>query len=158
MSLVEYSTRLWEKGLDDDEEEDEHQKWFTDLRAAISSVQVSSHEITSLLTLVSSSLSDGYPLPPYLQAPKPQYLTERISALDPKILGVYHILEPGYAAFAVTQVATRLIDDDLKDLLRLAKSLVGEVDFSFHIESTTSNSSETTLATGEKGKQDASHV
>lgn len=154
MSLVEYSTRLWQKGLDDDDETDQ-QTWFTDLRNAISSVQVSSHETTSLLTLISSSLTDGYPLPPYLQPPRPQYLTEQISALDPKILGLHHILEPGYAAFAVTQVAARLIDDDLKDLLDLAKSLVGEVDFSFHIESTTSNSSSSTLVPGVKaGKQD----
>jgi len=39
------------------------------------------------------------------------------------------VCEPGYAAFAVMQVKTMLLGDDLEGLLRETKKLVGEVDF-----------------------------
>ena len=92
------------------------------------------------------------------------------------ILSISHITEPGYAAFAVMQIASSLISDDLEKLVECVKSiflllvlvvtalltyrrnvkaLVGEVDFSFHAISTTDPSDEPILTKdGDKGKKD----
>lgn len=52
-----------------------------------------------------------------------------MEALDHDILSIDHVAEPGYAAFAVGQVASVLIHDDLEALVTGVRSLVGEVDF-----------------------------
>lgn len=49
--------------------------------------------------------------------------------LDSEILSTRHVLEPGYAAFAVMQVAIAMLGDDLKGLLKEAKVLVGEANY-----------------------------
>ena len=131
-----------------------------------------------MLSLLSASVANGHPLPPYLKAPQPYKLTEKLEALDADILSISHIAEPGYAAFAVMQIASSLISDDLGKLVecvfsdsgsrrgsgswvladrsaRNVKSLVGEVDFSFHVISTADASNESFLSKdGDKGKMD----
>jgi hypothetical protein len=49
--------------------------------------------------------------------------------------------EPGFAAFAVMQISTKCIGDDIKALLADIKELVGELDFSFHVVSTRDDAS-----------------
>ncbi len=44
-----------------------------------------------------------------------------------------HVEEPGYSAFAVVQVASSLVTDDLRRLVDDVRGLVGEVDFSFKV-------------------------
>lgn len=53
--------------------------------------------------------------------------------LDPNILNTKHVFEPGYAAFAVMQVAITMLSDDLTELLEEAKNLVGVVDYGVDI-------------------------
>ncbi|KAF2398667.1 hypothetical protein EJ06DRAFT_87904 [Trichodelitschia bisporula] len=108
-------------------------QWCRDFQGVMSSVRPTSHEITSLLSILSSSIISAQPLPPYLRAPAPYGLTSKMEALDRDILSVRHIHEPGYAAFAVTQISTQSIISDLEVLLTNVKELVGELDFSFHI-------------------------
>ncbi|MCJ1338840.1 hypothetical protein MMC09_004129 [Bachmanniomyces sp. S44760] len=129
----------------------ESQTWLRDLGKVVSSVDVTSQEITSMLSLLSGSLTNGTPLPPYLRPPTPYQLSEHLEAIDKNILSVDHILEPGFAAFAVTQVAATLITDDLEKLVRSVQGLVGVVDFSFHIISTSTGNSDESR---EKGKHD----
>jgi hypothetical protein len=110
---------------------------------------MTSHEITSLLALLSSSISSGQPLPPYLTAPEGFQLSKRLDAVDHDILSLRHIAEPGYAAFAVMAISTRCIHMDLQRLLEGVKRLVGELDFSFHVVSTNDgNKSDETLVKG----------
>lgn len=59
--------------------------------------------------------------------------------VDPEILSLKHISEPGYAAFAVMSISTRCIHMDVERLLKAVKGLVGELDFSFHVVSTREN-------------------
>ncbi|KAK9492055.1 hypothetical protein V1508DRAFT_419947 [Lipomyces doorenjongii] len=139
MSLMSYATMKFNANPPTEEE---HQ-WVQDFARVMSSVNITSNQITSLLTLISSSVISSTPLPPYLLAPPALELNNKLRALDPEILSVKHIIEPGYAAFAVSQVASKLISDDLNMLLKNVKLLVGEVDFSFHIISTEDSSSET---------------
>jgi len=55
-------------------------------------------------------------------------LGEATHLLDPK-----HMEQPGYAEFAVLQVCTTLICDDLEGLVKAVSGLVGVVDFSFRV-------------------------
>jgi hypothetical protein len=111
-------------------------QWFADFRRLTTSTNITSHEITSLLALLSSSISSGQPLPPYLSSPTGFQLSQQLEHVDHDILSLRHIAEPGYAAFAVMAISTRCIHMDLQRLLEGVKRLVGELDFSYHVVST----------------------
>jgi hypothetical protein len=119
---------------------------------------MTSHEITSILALLSSSITSGQPLPPYLIAPQSYRLSLKMEAVDRNILSIRHIAEPGYAAFAVMQISTKCIHMDIQKLLSAVKKLVGELDFSFHTVSTQTNSgatsSETLVKHASRSKQE----
>ncbi|CAO2655399.1 Nn.00g104630.m01.CDS01 [Neocucurbitaria sp. VM-36] len=115
-------------------------QWIHDFRRVLSEAKVTSHEITSLLAMLSSSITNGQPLPPYLHAPPGYQLGERMDAVDHDILSLRHVAEPGYAAFAVMAISTRCINMDIEKLLVAVKKLVGELDFSFHVVSTQASS------------------
>jgi hypothetical protein len=70
-----------------------------------------------------------------------------MEAVDPEIISVSHISQPCYATFAVLEIASTLIAEEMGHVVRLVKELVGEVDFSFHIISTSSDSSSMRSAT-----------
>lgn len=103
--------------------------WLKDFKQLVASLQLTSQSVTSLLSMVAAAISTGKPLPPYLKAPEPVHLGQLLDGLDPDILSTRHVCEPGYSAFAVMQVATTMLGDDLDGLLRETKKLVGEVDF-----------------------------
>ena len=109
--------------------------WLTDFRQLIASLQLTSQSPTSLLSIVSSAISTGKPLPPYLKAPEALQLSQRLEGLNQDILSTRHVCEPGYAAFAVIQIATMTLADDLEGLLRETKKLVGEMDFNVNVVS-----------------------
>ncbi|KAF2826010.1 hypothetical protein CC86DRAFT_294491 [Ophiobolus disseminans] len=129
-------------------------QWFNDFRRLIKTTNITSHEITSLLALLSSSITNGQPLPPYLHSPEAYQLSKKLEAVDHDILSLRHIAEPGYAAFAVMAISTRCIHMDLDRLLHSVKKLVGELDFSFHVVSTKAQGSEETLVGGKRRKED----
>jgi hypothetical protein len=68
-----------------------------------------------------------------MQLPEPYQLSRRLEQLDKGILDAKHVEEAGYSAFAVTQVASSLVTDDLRRLVQDVRELVGEVDFSFRV-------------------------
>lgn len=112
---MSYSTEVYAENAHSDASQ---QTWLKTLNQMIESVNVTSQEVTGLLVLISSSLMNKVPLPPYLKAPPPYRLVTLLGNLDSDILSIHHFMEPGYAAFAVTQVASRLISDDLEKLLK----------------------------------------
>ena len=67
-----------------------------------------------------------------MKAPTPYQLSAKLEAIDSDLLNINHVTEPGYANFAVTQVASSLISDDLAKLIENIRELVGEVNFTFH--------------------------
>ncbi len=111
-------------------------EWLRNFKKIIGEAKLTSHSVTTLLCLLSAAVSAGNPLPPYLQMPEPFQLTERLDQIDTDILSVRHIAEPGYASFAVIQLATKCLVEDIEKLLEGVKELVGELDFSYHIVST----------------------
>lgn len=92
--------------------------WMADFRRLINTAKVTTHEVTSLLCLLSASITNRQPLPPYLKAPRPYGFTKRLEQVDPELLSLRHIAEPGFAAFAVLQISTRCIVGDMERLLR----------------------------------------
>lgn len=152
MALISYST----KSFSSHPGSPNKGPWMEAFNLLIQSLNVSSQEITSMLSLLSASVTSGNPLPPYLKPPSAFKLTARLEALDADILSIDHLSEPGYSAFAVMQVASSMISDDLEKLLDNVKALVGEVDFSFHViaGSPAFSTDELLKDGGDKGKRD----
>ena len=91
--------------------------WLQDFARLVGKLEATSQDVTSLLALLSSSVTNGNPLPPYLKPPPSYKLSQRLEELDADILSMSHIAEPGYSAFAVIQIASSLVNDDLGKLI-----------------------------------------
>ena len=91
--------------------------WLDDFGRLVGKLDATNQDITSVLALLSSAVTNGNPLPPYLKAPQSYKLSQRLEELDPDILSISHIGEPGYSAFAVMQIASSLVSDDLGKLI-----------------------------------------
>ncbi|ELR07383.1 hypothetical protein VC83_06608 [Pseudogymnoascus destructans] len=156
LSIISYATQIWSKeegSVPTQTETATQRAWLNDLSVLIEDVGPASHQITSALSLLSASITQGSTLPPYIQLPEPYYLNKRLEALDAGILGMRHIEEPGYSAYACLQVATSLITDDLARLVKHVKDLVGETDFSFTVSVSDVNST-ALKENSSKGKKD----
>lgn len=146
LSLITYSSTTFVAAPEGEDARsvEEEREWLDDFRSFAADTRVTSHELTTTLCLLSSAIRSGQPLPPYLRAVRPFSLGEKISEVDPKVLSVAHFAHPCYAAFAVGEVASAFITAEVDKLTKLAKELVGEVDFSFHVVSTMDDGSSTT--------------
>ncbi|KAL8705714.1 MAG: hypothetical protein Q9201_001189 [Fulgogasparrea decipioides] len=149
MALIAYASDILHNKDDGDRKK---ASWLKNFDRLMRSVNITYHELTSTLSLLSASVINGNSLPPYLKAPEPYSLSAKLEAIDADILDISHVTEPGYAAFAVMQIASSLISDDIGKLISNIKSLVGEVDFSFHVIESTDG--EIFANDGSKGKQD----
>ncbi len=107
--------------------------WLEGFKHLVASLELTSHNVTSLLAILSGAISSGKPLPPYLRAPERCHIGEMLTTLDAGIMNTQHVCEPGYSAFAVLQVSTTMLAEDLADLLADAKKLVGEADFELDV-------------------------
>ncbi|KFX90595.1 hypothetical protein V490_06378 [Pseudogymnoascus sp. VKM F-3557] len=138
LSLISYATQTWSSKQKEGSvslappasDPALRRAWLNDLSVLLKDISPTSHQITSTLSLLSFSVSQGSTLPPYIQLPQPYYLNRRLEALDSGILDARHMEEPGYSAYACLQVASSLITDDLARLVESVKELVGETDFS----------------------------
>ncbi|RDW94776.1 hypothetical protein BP5796_00539 [Coleophoma crateriformis] len=156
LSLISYATQTWSAANEASKEDPSAAVWLHDLANLIDTIAPTSHQVTSVLSLLSASVRTGMALPPYLQHPQPYDLSLRLMKLDKGILDARHVQEPGYSAYAVMQVASSLITDDLSTLIEHVKDLVGETDFTFKVvssESSVGSSSSDTAVSG-KGKND----
>jgi hypothetical protein len=157
MSLISYATQTWSTPPfpHADSSATSHREWLEDLAVLLNEVAPTTHTFTSTLALLSASVTQGSALPPYMQLPETYGLSRRLEKLDKGILDAKHVEEPGYSAYAVMQVASSLVTDDLKRLVEDVKSLVGEVDFSFQVASSeTSSEADISGVDNGKGKQD----
>lgn len=152
LSLITYSSRTFTvvAGGDDPQAVEEENQWLDDFRKFAADTQVTSHELTTNLCLLSSAVRSGQPLPPYLRAVQPFSLGDKMQKVDPNLMGVAHFAHPCYAAFAVGEVASAFITAEMHKLTKLVKELVGEVDFSFHVVSTVDDGSSTTSTLWDK--------
>ncbi|KAL9044447.1 MAG: hypothetical protein Q9214_002412, partial [Letrouitia sp. 1 TL-2023] len=130
MALISYSSLEFSRPHPNGETD---LTWQQDFFRLMHTLSPTSEESTSLLSLLASSVTNGQPLPPYLKVPQPYRLTERLEALDRDILSVNHIAEPGYAAFAVMQIASSCMIDDIEKLISEVRELVGECGFQYQV-------------------------
>lgn len=133
MSMIAYASKSFAISGDDGSKDE----WQLDFLKLVSSVETTSEQVSSRLALLSNSVSNGTPLPPYLQPVQSYNLDDKLQMINKEILSISHIAQPGYAAFAVMQIASRSLIYDLNKLTEDVKSLVGELDFSFHFETKT---------------------
>ena len=114
LSLLGYASETISKlGVDEPES-----AWIHDFKTLVANARVTTHQITTVLCLLSASITNRQPLPPYLKTPRPYSFSKRLEELDKDILSLRHMAEPGFAAFAVLQVSTRCIVGDVDRLLR----------------------------------------
>ncbi|KAI7217442.1 hypothetical protein KC333_g4220 [Hortaea werneckii] len=130
-------------------------QWSNDFRKIITSVSSTSHQITSVLSLLSSSLHNGQALPPYIELPKPYQFLRKLESIDPDLLSIRHIAEPEYSAFAVITICAQAINRDLAGLLEHVKALVGETDFSFQAFAPSSASTDSDSVDSGEAKEKA---
>jgi hypothetical protein len=123
---MSYATKSWSKdggGQYPNTNPTSRRAWLNDLSALVDTVDPTSHQITSTLSLLSASVKQGSALPPYIQrkypsaplifslnrsekslissllVPQPYNLSSRLEALDKGILDARHVEEPGYSAY-----------------------------------------------------------
>ncbi|EXJ78639.1 hypothetical protein A1O1_09040 [Capronia coronata CBS 617.96] len=137
MALMSWSSQAFNSSPDGQESE-----WLRDFRRATVESRITSHELTSTLYLLSASITNIQPLPPYIRVPVPIDIADQLSAIDPGILSTKHIDEPCYAAFAVLEIASILVMEEVSHVLAKIKDLVGEVDFSVHLIGTGASSAD----------------
>ncbi|KAJ1337392.1 putative ER transporter, 6TM [Microdochium nivale] len=115
--------------------------WVRALRRLLSSSNPTQDTIICTLVLLSNALDSGHALPPNLPLPKPYALTRMLEDMRDEsgnrrgleLLDASHMADAGYAEFAVLQVCSTLICDDLAGLARDVADLVGTVDFGFEV-------------------------
>jgi hypothetical protein len=158
LTLMSYATNAWVKdngAVYPNTHPERRREWLDALSTLVDTVNPTSHAITSILSLLSASVTQGSALPPFIQLPEPYDLSRRLEALDKGILDARHVEEPGYSAYAVLQVCSSLVTDDLARLVDHVKDLVGETDFSFKVSMSESSVDNTTSeGSSGKGKKD----
>ena len=92
--------------------------WVEDFKKLVYTARRMTHDVTSLLCLLSASIAGRQPLPPYLKAPRPYSFDRQLEEIDKNILSIRHMYEPGFAAFSVLQISGRCIVGDVNRLLK----------------------------------------
>jgi hypothetical protein len=108
-------------------------EWLSQYSQSRSESNRKSHELITILSLLSASLKNKQPLPPFLKPPGHFNLFEQNMGSDPNILGLDNINEPGFRAFAVIEVAHVCLVDLVSNIVKHVRNLVGEVDFSYQV-------------------------
>ncbi|KAI1333575.1 hypothetical protein F5Y15DRAFT_430813 [Xylariaceae sp. FL0016] len=129
--------------------------WLDALSVLMADISPTQNGIICTLTLLSNSLASGHSLPPHLSVPRPYELTKQLENISRAVAGqgqgkesdakkggsnkvkglldAHNISQAGYAEFAVLQVCSTLVCDDLEGLVASVSRLVGVVDFSYRV-------------------------
>lgn len=105
-TLIAYASKTFSSSASDS-------KWSRDFRKLLASTNSTSHKVTSLLSLLSSSILNTQPLPPYLEIPQHSRYVKMLESIDGDILSIRHIAEPEYSAFACINICAMSINDDM---------------------------------------------
>jgi hypothetical protein len=149
MNLIAFSSKSF--ALTTSPESDSRDEWQIDFVRLLSTVETTSEQVSSRLALLSNAISNATPLPPYLQPLEPFNLDDKLRMMDKEILSINHVKQPGYAAFAVMQIASRSVIYELNKLTASVKDLVGELDFSFKFEKGSAAGTNEAVSKSQKG-------
>ncbi|ATZ55496.1 hypothetical protein BCIN_12g00890 [Botrytis cinerea B05.10] len=134
ISLLSYSTQVWEvSGVTKYcfAHSPENAMWLSDLSKLIEPINPIEEGITSILCQLSTAVSTGRALPPHMRTKTPYRLSERLRTLDPEILHLDHMLEPGYSAHAVMEIISSMVTYKIDRLVSTVEDLVGVISFNF---------------------------
>ncbi|KAL9082992.1 MAG: hypothetical protein Q9159_006051 [Coniocarpon cinnabarinum] len=134
MSLIGYASTSFRQTHTD--AENGNAEWLDSFKKLLKEVDPTSHAISMRLQVLSGCLQEGRPLPPYIPRFEPFHLAQRIYAIDKDVLSFKHLAEPGYAAFAVMQIASKVLVEELNGLTQNVRDLCGEMDFSVKLTET----------------------
>ncbi|KAH6664130.1 hypothetical protein B0J14DRAFT_494024 [Halenospora varia] len=109
--------------------------WLSTFASARIRNHSESHNLTSLLSLLSASITNGQALPPYLKTPDSFRLSDEldIGGDGGTVLDLSNVDEPGFRAVAVVEVAQRCVVDSTERIVGMVRELVGEVDFGWRV-------------------------
>lgn len=107
--------------------------WLSEFAKSRLETSIEAHKAASLLILLSASIKNGKPLPPYLDVPSDTHLSKQIHGDKADIITFQNLNEPGFRALAVIKLAQSCVADSLTRVVEPVRELVGEVDFSYHI-------------------------
>ncbi|KAI1265069.1 hypothetical protein F5Y18DRAFT_427189 [Xylariaceae sp. FL1019] len=130
--------------------------WLDALRVLLADIHPTQQSIIGVLTLLSNALQSGHSLPPHLSLPRPYELTRQLEAIDAAakstrargLLDAKNMTQAGYAEFAILQVCSALVCDDIEGLVKTVSKLVGVVDFSYRVGDASTTTSAGSSITG----------
>ncbi|KAK6600501.1 hypothetical protein H4I96_07827 [Botrytis cinerea] len=137
ISLLSYSTQVWEvSGVTKYcfAHSPENAMWLSDLSKLIEPINPIEEGITSILCQLSAAVSTGRALPPHMRTKTPYRLSERLRTLDPEILHLDHMLEPGYSAHAVMEIISSMATYKIDRLVSTVEDLVGVISWKLVID------------------------
>ncbi|KAL2064999.1 hypothetical protein VTL71DRAFT_4139 [Oculimacula yallundae] len=115
--------------------------WLAQFASNRSFTDRKSHEVTTILALLSASLANSQALPPYLRAPTSFRISDQLIGEGVSVLDLNNLNEPGFRAIAVIEVAQGCVAGSTQRIVNLVKELVGELDFSYSMGHPSGNSS-----------------
>lgn len=89
LAIISYASRTFAH------QSSSNQAWVRDLSELLKTMDLRQHQVASVLCLLSTSIGNAQPLPPFLTVPEPFQLSKALEEKDPEILGFDHLGEPG---------------------------------------------------------------
>lgn len=121
ISLVVYSSRIFDK-LDDNAV---NSVWTVELRRVASRNEDARLRMFSVLSICADSIQRGQPLPPHLDVPESSQLLLAIKTSAMDLRHMKHALEPGYSALATIHASALMLTEEVKELVKTTRELVG---------------------------------
>ncbi|KFY97139.1 hypothetical protein V498_02242 [Pseudogymnoascus sp. VKM F-4517 (FW-2822)] len=91
--------------------------WLTEFAKSRPETSIEAHKTASLLILLSASVKNGEPLPPYLEVPTNSHLSKQVHGDKLDNITFENLDEPGFRALAVIKLAQSCVTDSLKRIL-----------------------------------------
>ncbi|KAI0165743.1 hypothetical protein GGR57DRAFT_448560 [Xylariaceae sp. FL1272] len=143
-------------GIESKYKEANNRAWLDALEVLLADIHPTQQSIIGVLTLLSNALQSGHSLPPHLTLPRPYELTRQLEAIDAAarstrargLLDAKNMTQAGYAEFAILQVCSALVCDDIEGLVKTVSKIVGVVDFSYRVGDASTTTSAGSSITG----------
>jgi hypothetical protein len=89
--------------------------------------QMISMQSITILTILTSAMSVGSPIPPFRDIPRHHLFRILTTEREPEEMSLAYVGEVGYAVFAAMSVSSQLVGHEIERCVDLMRSLVGEV-------------------------------
>jgi hypothetical protein len=108
--------------------------WLKGLSGSRNEASRNSHQIATLLVLLSAAIQNQHQIPPFLSVPHMQYFLHEPLERKNIILALENVDQPGFRPFVAIEVAHMGLNNAVERLIILIRELVGEIDFSYTVD------------------------